>query len=175
MKTIELTRDAKTIVDDIDYVYLKEHKWFLGKNGRLRYAQRQIRDRVVLNKRGEKKCIHVSMHRVIMQAPKGVNIDHIDGDGLNNRRGNLRLSTHSQNLWNQRSKKRFKGVFCAGKKWRVCITASGITHHLGSFTQEIAAAKEYDKLAKILHGEFACLNFPENSLSDNYSVLKGLR
>jgi hypothetical protein len=93
--------------------------------------------------------------------------DHKDGNGLNNTRSNLRPCTQGQNNMNQRKRKnatsRFKGVTwsAADEKWKACITANHVQHHLGYFCDEEEAARAYDKAARSLHGEFARLNFPE--------------
>lgn len=163
MKRIPLTRGKYALVDDEDYERLSKHKWRANKakNG-LWYAERQYRDHSDGTKYG--KQIYVSMHREVMKASKGKYIDHIDHNGLNNQKSNLRFCTQTQNCWNQRSKKKYKGVYRAdikkGVKWTVNIQANGVSHYLGCFTCQKTAAKEYDKLAKILHGEFAQLNFP---------------
>ena len=101
-----------------------------------------------------------------MKAPKGTLVDHIDRNSLNNRRGNLRLCTPSQNILNTRGKKgtsKYKGVWWNTKKnkWLAMITSKGRHFHLGFFDEEIEAAKAYDRKAVELFGEFAYLNFPE--------------
>lgn len=150
------------MVDDEDYEELSKFKWYVNvdKKSKRAYAHRQYR-------RSDQKQILVTMHRQIMNAPKNKYVDHRDRNGLNNQRYNLRFCTHGQNMSNQRRRyqkgklKQYKGVVRAGNKWRVYINANGVRHELGSYTCQKAAAREYDKLAKILHGEFACLNFPE--------------
>ena len=108
------------------------------------------------------------MHRQIMNAPKGTPIDHKDHNGLNNTRENLRLATISENARNCEKTKRptsskYKGVCWnkKSKKWQAHIHYNGISIHLGLFDSEEDAAKAYDEAAKIYHGEFAVLNFPE--------------
>jgi hypothetical protein len=81
----------------------------------------------------------------------------------------LRFCTQSENIRNQQrlykegKPKQYKGVSRNGKKWNVQICVNRVNHNLGCFTCQKAAAREYDKLAKLLHGEFACLNFPEKN------------
>ena len=100
-----------------------------------------------------------------MQAPKNLLVDHINHDGLNNTRKNLRLATHAQNKRNQRSFKpassKYKGVYYAKqeKAYRADIQYNGKKIFLGRFKKETDAAKAYDKKAKELFAEFACLNF----------------
>ncbi|MBW8001156.1 MAG: hypothetical protein FVQ80_03940 [Planctomycetes bacterium] len=109
------------------------------------------------------------MHREIKNAPEHLVVDHIDHDGLNNRKENLRLCTYAQNAKNIKScaKKSsiYKGVYWhkGTKKWAVQITCDGKSHHLGYFDDQTAAAKAYDIAATKLHGEFASLNFPDIS------------
>lgn len=94
--------------------------------------------------------------------------DHIDGNGLNNRRSNLRSATQSQNMCNTSSRggsSQFKGVSWvkSKEKWRAEIAINHKRTHLGYFTDEIKAALAYDAAAVRLHGGFARLNFPECS------------
>jgi len=104
------------------------------------------------------------MHRQLIQPPDGYVIDHINGEGLDNRRANLRFATVAQNAWN--SKKRnprsgYKGV-CFDKQkhlWRAAIVCHRKRIHLGYFKNKIHAARAYDFAAKKYHKEFASLNF----------------
>ena len=102
----------------------------------------------------------VRLHRVIMSAPPGLEVDHIDGDSLNNRRANLRIVTHAENSRNQRispkSKSGVKGV-CHNKatgKWQAQIKLHGKKYHLGHFTDIKEAQAAYAFASKKLHGEF---------------------
>lgn len=107
------------------------------------------------------------MHRLITNAPKGLVVDHIDRDGMNNTKRNLRICTHAQNQHNvgptPNRSSRYKGVSWhrASRRWRVSIFCGGRNLHLGYFKDEIAAAKAYDKKAKEQFGDYAYLNFPE--------------
>jgi hypothetical protein len=109
------------------------------------------------------------MHRQITGAAAGLVVDHIDNDGLNNRRSNLRICTIKQNSRNSRSPggaSRYKGVSRdkRHKKWRVKIICNGKRISVGYFANEIKAALAYDEHAKELFGEYAYLNFPDAAL-----------
>ena len=95
-------------------------------------------------------------------------IDHRDGDGLNNKRLNLRRCTQQQNNLNSRPKKgkKYKGVYRARRKFYVQITSAGKTKSLFGFETEEEAARAYDKLARELHGRWAWLNFPDSNRID---------
>lgn len=150
-KIIPLTQGAHAIVDDDMYDYLMQWKWCLnvGMGGK-RYAQRRP---------------GITMHRVIMQAPGGVEVDHVDGDGLNNQRCNMRLVTRQQNTWNQKPRHGsiYKGISFDknARKWRAFIRIEKKNKHLGCFTSDLDAARAYDQAAREHFGAFAWLNFPE--------------
>ncbi len=155
VKFIPLTQGRFAIVDADDYGRLCQYKWYCRSTKNQFYAFRT-----------EAKDI-LSMHREIMNAPKGLLVDHIDGNGLNNRKSNLRLCTYSQNARNKRPSpncySRYKGVTWHRyhNKWYASIHKSGRSTFLGCFDDEIEAALAYDKMAGELFGEFAYLNFPE--------------
>ena len=103
-----------------------------------------------------------------MNAPKGLLVDHENGDTLDNRRANLRLATHYQNTCNRRKIKsktssRFIGLYFEKRssRWVTAIKNHGKKIYLGRFKSEIDAAHAYDEAAKKYHGEFAHLNFPD--------------
>ncbi len=105
------------------------------------------------------------MHRVIMNPPDDMVVDHIDSNGLNNRRTNLRVCTLLQNSYNRKTIKassQYKGVRWnkRKKRWVSSISPNGKFILIGYFKDELTAAKAYDEKAKEFFGEFAYLNFP---------------
>lgn len=152
IRLIALTQGKVAIVDKEDYEWLSRYKWYASESGGKFYACRK-------NRRA------VYMHREIVGAPKGMVVDHIDGNELNNRRSNLRVCTVSQNHQNRRrtgGRSKYKGVHLDKKlnKWVAAITLKGRYFHIGYFDDEREAARAYDKKATALFGEFAYLNFP---------------
>ena len=107
----------------------------------------------------------VQLHREVMGAPPGMLVDHVNGNTLDNRRCNLRVATHGQNLANRKAitaKSGFKGAFWAkwAGRWYSSIGVNGRVIRLGYFDTPEAAALAYDEAARKHHGEFACVNFP---------------
>jgi len=156
---IPLTRGQFAKVDPEDYIWLSQFRWYCNKRPHTSYAIRNA---------GEgKERRKVSMHREIMDTPGDLVCDHINRNGLDNRKKNLRNCTKGENNLNQggerNSVSRFKGVYWKKdiQKWAACIKRGGKRKHLGYFHREIHAAKAYDQTAKKLHGEYASLNFPD--------------
>lgn len=156
MKRVPLTRGKYAVVDDSDFCSLCRFKWIALWNGKKWYAVTWV------GPRGNQKCLY--MHRVLLSTPKGFETDHWDGNGLNNRRANLRVATHHQNQGNRkptRHSSRYKGVFACRRSgnWRAAIVLNGKQFRLGHFSTQKGAALAYDKKAVELFGEFAKTNF----------------
>ena len=116
---------------------------------------------------GGPKGARIKMHHLILGAPQeGLVIDHIDGDGLNNQRHNLRFCTHAQNMKNRKgttgSTSKFKGVFLRRGRWAAQIKSDGVRYALGTFHSQVKAARAYDRAAKQIHGDFARTNVDLN-------------
>ncbi len=163
-RKIRLTEGKYALVDPGDFYWLNNFDWLTKKNNKSFYAIRLDND-------NSKWPTLVYMHREIMNFPKGLLVDHRNLIGLDNRRDNLRTATRSENGYNNSKRKntssRFIGVsfYKRCRKWAAYISSNRKRKHIGYFDSEIAAALAYDAAAKKYHGEFARLNFPENSQS----------
>lgn len=153
---IPLSRGMVALVDKEDYERLSKYKWYADKIGSKWYAKRTI-----IKDCGKRTSMY--LHREILGVGVG-NVDHIDGNGLNNRRNNLREATKRQNNMNRRPIKtgtsRYKGVSFdrRRKKWLAQIKYKGTNFNLGHYEHEKDAAQMYNKKAIELFGEFAYLN-----------------
>ena len=144
MKEIELVNGkGYALVDDDDYEELSQYKWYaLSSDRYTTYAWRKSRR--------DDGRITVRMHRQIMDAPAGKQVDHINHDGLDNRRENLRLCSPSQNMRNSRKRKgtssRYKGVYWQKDRsaWRAQAYLNGKLIYLGTFRDEDDAARAYN-------------------------------
>ncbi len=155
MKKLKLTKGYIALVDDEDFNWLNQWKWSADKDG---YAFRSIKK--VEN--GKRTCI--KMHRQIMNADKGQDVDHINHIAYDNRKSNLRLCSRTENLFNMRKTRGtsiFKGVswWKRDKCWEVKIRVNGKTKKIGYFKNERHAAMAYDIWAKEIYGKFAVVNF----------------
>lgn len=153
MRLVPLTRGLSARVDDSDFEILSAHSWYAMKciNGSTYYAATRTGGKIVL------------MHRLITSAPRGMHVDHRNGDGLDNQRCNLRVCTPSQNGGNRgpaRKNAGFKGVYKLGNRYVAYIHHHGKKHHLGCFGDPADAARAYDAAALTYFGEFARLNLP---------------
>lgn len=146
--------DTFARVDDADFAELSRFKW---------YAMWADGLYVVRNLPKGSSHTSIKMHQQVMGVRRR-RIDHIDGDGLNNQRANLRLCTNAQNCWNSKSRggsSRFKGVAWhkGTARWAAKIMCKGRSVWLGVFESEESAARAYDAAALRLFGRFARLNF----------------
>ena len=152
MRGIELFNGGVALVDDCDFVMLSKYDWYLSPQG---YAQRS-----------ESPIIHkgrfVLMHQVVFGRKKGMQIDHIDKNKLNNQKSNLRWVTRSQNAQNRLKKEnltsKYIGVHSLGDKWVAQIGENGKTIYLGTYKHECIAALAYNKAARKIYGENAMIN-----------------
>lgn len=150
MIEIPIGRGLAAVIDDDDLLLVDNRRWYAMKSKYTTYAYSTSKPTIY-------------MHRLILDAKPGQVVDHIDGNGLNNTRDNIRLCTQRQNI--QRSVKRkirtsaYKGVYRHRDKWSVAIIVNGVNKHLGTFRDEADAARAYDQAALSEFGEFASLNF----------------
>ena len=162
MQTIPLTKGMVAIVDDDYYEELSKYKWCAKKNKRNYYAERSHWD--------GRRFVSIQMHRQIMGRPNGDDLfcDHINMNGLDNRRENLRLVTRSVNTHHARlsknNKSGFRGVYLNknSKKWVATIKVNNKRHHGGTFSCISDAIVARDYLAKKYFGEYAVLNVEDN-------------
>jgi len=157
-----MSQPRYAIVDPADYNRLRTFEWFAIKGTRNFYAVRREK------KPTGGKFITIYMHHEIIQIDDGLLIDHKNQNSMDNRKANLRAATQTQNIRNRKkfSKpgvSKYKGIYRDNiqKRWVARITYEKKKIYLGSFRNEIDAARAYDEAAKKYHGEFACLNFPE--------------
>jgi len=156
-RRIKLTKGKFAIVDPDDYQKLSRYDWQLFESKGKSYAAMFDDGKIVY------------MHRFIINAPCGRIVDHHNRESLDNRKVNLRFATHSQNCCNKKILKKgtseYRGVSLIKKsnKWQAVIYYNGTRKHLGLFENQQDAARAYDNAAKKYHGEFAMLNFPDES------------
>lgn len=164
MKYIELTKGKKTLVDDEDYEFINQHKWHLSSHG---YAVRTTKTPSVAGKRHGKM---IGMHRVILNTPSDMVVDHINGNKLDNRKSNLRNCTQAQNCQNQGLRRNntsgYKGVHFHKQrinKWQARLhftdeNGKRKVKHLGFFDDPKEAGTAYNQAAQEQFGEFAKVN-----------------
>ena len=148
MKTIPLTQNKFAKVDDSDYAELSKNKWYARKDLNTFYAQRK--------EKINGKWVFVHMHRVVAGTPDGMKTDHIDGDGLNNQRSNLRVCTHQENMMNMRTRKDntsgTKNIYWHKRdnKWEVKMNYKEKTYTKGFFKVLDEALEALKQLRKDL-------------------------
>lgn len=154
---IPLSMGKVALVDEKDYPRIAAHKWYAAKRGRTYYGVRNIK-----NSKGKKTVIY--MHHVILgRPPQGFWVDHINCDGLDNRRSNLRFVTPSESGSNKLrvsvGRSGFRGVWKNNVGWCAILSCGGVRQYLGNFATPLEAARVYDKAALRALGRFARLNF----------------
>lgn len=153
MIEIPLTQGMFAQIDDEDYEKVSKYKWTYCSAGYAFYSEHSSApNRLVL-----------MLHRYIIDAPNGFEVDHIDRNGLNNQKSNLRLATRAQNLANRgklgkNKSSKYKGVCRHKNKWQASIKTSGEQIYLGRYETEEAAAMAYNYAAQKYFGEYAFLN-----------------
>lgn len=161
-KEVPLTKGYTAIVDDEDYDRVVKIRWHVltGRINSPTYASS--------SQKINGKWKNVSLHRYILNAPIGIQVDHRNGDGLDNRRANLRVASVAQNAYNRRPMKGsfsgYKGVrhkMFTRDRWIASIGHERRLLHIGMYDTAEEAARAYDAKAKELFGEFAYVNFPD--------------
>lgn len=160
MKLLKLTKGKQALLDDQDYDWAKQFKWCAVHSGNTYYVQRRPGP--------EGKQLTLILHRELLRLIKGDKreIDHINGNGLDNRRINLRICSHRENTLNKNKKNshsssKFKGVSWDKQhgKWHSQLWDGEKNIHLGRYHSELEAAQAYDVAAKKYFGDYAKTNF----------------
>jgi hypothetical protein len=146
MKQIPLTQDKIALVDDDIYELIKVYKWHTMKNYNIFYAARNTSRK----DDPQNKQYHIYLHHLVVgKPPKGMDVDHIDGNGLNNQRSNLRVVLHRKNTQNLLKQRMGRLVGASwnkrDKKWRADIQINGKRVYLGYFDSEQEAHETYMK------------------------------
>jgi len=155
MEEIILTQNKVALIDDEDYDLIKKYKWCTSNYHGHYYAATEVNNRTI------------KMHRLILNVPEYLDVDHIDNNGLNNQKSNIRICTASQNAMNTKkhsdARSKYKGVWICkdGKTFRIRagIRVNNKLINLGTFKNEEQAARAYDDAAIKYFGEFANINF----------------
>jgi hypothetical protein len=170
MKEIELTQGMVAIVDDDNYEELSKYNWCFS---RCRSPNEAPKGYAIRGGRPDEVKVNILMHRAIMKTPDGMLVDHIDGNGLNNQKCNMRNCTTSENLANHiRAPWSNSGFYGVSRrkddlKWQAKIKIHGRTIYIGSFDDPEEAARSRDIVAIKLFGEFAALNFGNKRVNPN--------
>lgn len=162
MKEIQLTQGKVALVDDEDFDRVNMFNWHACLNRHVWYARRSEWPSL--------KAVRMHSFVLALHGSSGsVQIDHRDGNGLNNQKSNLRVATRAQNQINRglpcNNTSGFKGVYRKGRSWVARLHYNGSKISLGSYADPAEAARAYDRKARELFGEFAWLNFPKGNNS----------
>ena len=161
-RTIKLSRGKVALVDREDFDWLSQWKWCFNSRYAVRHEQKE--------EYGDNPRKMVKMHRAIMRVSDDTYIDHINGNGLDNRRVNLRVATNSQNQANSslcsKNKSGYRGVwkynlnkpYVIKKPWGARIQVKGKKYFRGMFETKEEAAIAYNEMARNYFGEYARLN-----------------
>jgi hypothetical protein len=151
---LKLTQNKFALLDKEDFIKLNKYKWYAYFDGYNWYAARRFLI-------GNPKRLMTRLHTFLMKPPKGKEVDHINGDSLDNRRKNLRICTHSENCQNRKKRldntSGFKGVYWSKRsnKWVANIQIKSKRIYLGGFISKIKAAEAYQKANIKYHGKFS--------------------
>ncbi|MEK6861476.1 MAG: AP2 domain-containing protein [Nanoarchaeota archaeon] len=158
MKTIILSQNKVALVDDKDFEWLNQWKWYYGSRD---YA---IRKKHIHLGKYRYKTESILMHREIMKVSRGIFIDHINGNGIDNRKQNLRIATQQQNMCNSKTRSDntsgYRGVWWDEyhKKWAAEIHFNNKKKTIGRYEDIKNAAKAYNDASLKYHGEYGRLN-----------------
>lgn len=161
MKKIKLTQGKFAIVDDEDFDYLNQWKWYAKFSEWGSYA---VRDQHILGSGKKEIKKRIRMHRLILNAQQDKQVDHVNHNGLDNRKRNLRIVTNSQNAMNSRLRKDntsgYKGVTWSKdkNKWQAQIAINKKYINLGRYSSIQEASLAYQEASKLYHGEYANLS-----------------
>ncbi len=152
-----MIKGHEVLVDDEDLPLIRKYSWHISANHKRHYAH-------AWGGRAHGRKI-ISMHRLLMGFP-AQQIDHINGNGLDNRRLNIRLCSKAENLRNRNRRigaSGFRGVRIVGSRYVAQIQINGKKYQRCGFRDAESAARAYDEMSKDLHGEFGILNFKYES------------
>jgi len=159
MKYLPLNKGLYALLDDDDFFRIRQRGWHAVKKYQITYVRRTV------GKRGQQKCVY--LHHEVLGVISGKHIDHINGDGLDNRKENLRITSPSHNQANRKNKNKnntsgFRGVTFSKRDqiWIAQIMVNRRCLCVGRFDSAIEAAKARDAAALKIFGDCAVLNFP---------------
>ena len=157
MAELVISKGFVAQVDDEDLPELLRHKWtYVPSSNKIGYAARWVSIGVHPTGRPIRKPLY--MHRQILNAPPEFEVDHVDNNGLNNKRNNLRLANDSQNNVNKDHRSKYRGVYPYRGVWKAQAKVNKRSIWLGSFSSPEAAAIAYDRFVLATWGEFARIN-----------------